>query len=110
MSGGHFDYAQYSTQEAFEGVWRDAEINDLFYDLFCAPLWRNRTGGLAEALDLYESGDIGEDAYREEVAKFKKKWFKQSRSKRLRGYVDEQCAQLHDRLITELNLEEGKDE
>lgn len=109
MSGGHFGYAQYGTREAFEGRFCDAELNDLFYDLFCAPLWGSRTGGLAEALDLWQAGDIGEDTYREEVAKFKKKWFKQSRSKRLRGYVDQRCKELHDQLVTELDLEQEEE-
>lgn len=106
MSGGHFDYAQYITREAFEGQFCDAEINDLFYDLFCAPLWGSRTGGLAEALDLWQAGDIGGDAYREEIMKFKRKWFEQSRLKHLKGYVDQHCEELHDQLITELNLEQ----
>lgn len=69
-------------------------------------MWGSRTGGLAEALDLWQAGDIGEDAYREGIMKFKRKWFEQSRLKRLKGYVDQRCEELHDQLITELNLEQ----
>lgn len=97
MSGGHFDYAQYSTRDAFEGQWDDAEIDGLFYDLFCAPLYGRREGGLATALDLYLSGDIGEEAYREYVRSFKEKWIGRTDEDRIEFYkqkLQERCDKL----------------
>lgn len=101
MSGGYFNYAEDRVAEEYDGQWEDPEINDLFRDLFVGPIGKNgyRTGGLATALDLYKSGDCGEEFYRKEVARFKKKWFKTPRSKRLETYVDHQCETLKQKLL-----------
>ena len=107
MSGGYFDYAQASVADEFDGQWHDAELDDLFHDLFVAPIGDgHRAGGLAEALDLWLSDDWSEADYRREVAKFKQKWFKASRSKRLEGYVDQRCDELKAELHAMLHDDE----
>lgn len=96
MSGGHFYTDPHTVADSYCGQWEDAEIDALFFDLFGAG-WDRYRGltqygkprkcefgrtwadpeyacGLAEALDLYLSGDITEEDYREQVARFKRKW------------------------------------
>ena len=58
----------------------DAEMNDLIKDL-CDLLY---------TLEWWQSGDTSEDRYREKLSRFKAKWFKGDRKKRLKGYIDEQ--------------------
>ena len=96
MSGGHFYTSPHEVADAYCGQWQDAEIDALFFDLFGAgwdryhgrtPFGKTRrcefgrtwadpeyACGLAETLDLYLSGDIEEDTYREQVSRFKTKW------------------------------------
>lgn len=88
MSGGHFDWLNSRIGEEMHGQWHDEEINELFDDLFNAPLWGHREGGLATALDFWLAGDIGEDDYREWVKKFKKKWFHRTPNNRVEFYQD----------------------
>lgn len=44
--------------------------------------------------EWYDSDDYGEDDYRKSVAKFKAKWFEQSREERLKNYIDEAVDEL----------------
>ena len=109
MSGGHFDYINDRISYEMQGVWRDEEINELFNDLFCAPLWGDRTGGLATALDFWLSGDVGEDKYREYVNKFKDKWFRRTPKNRVDFYTDklqEQCDRMKKELSGALVIED----
>lgn len=97
MSGGHFNYTNSSIAWEMEGQWHDEELNELFYDLFCAPLWGSRTGGLATALDFWLSSDVSEETYREYVAKFKEKWFRRTPKNRVEFYqnkLQEHCDKL----------------
>ena len=94
MSGGYFDYKNWEVAETFEDQFEDRELNDLFNDLFCAPISERRSGGVVGALDLYKSADWSRDDYLAVVRRFKKKWFKTSRDKRLQGYVEKACAEL----------------
>lgn len=111
MSGGHFSVSPSSVGDEYCGQWQDAELNELFFDLFGAGWygWRGtynvgrrracefgRTwhdpecaGGLAEALDLCMSGDIGEDEYRDQVTRFKAKWFRRTPRNRVEFYKRE---------------------
>ena len=101
MSGGHFNYANNTVQWEMEGKWHDEEINELFYDLFCADLWDGRNGGLATALDFWLSSDIGEESYREYVAAFKKKWFNRTQEDRVEFYknkLQEHCDKLKEEM------------
>lgn len=119
MSGGHFDYVQYSTAEKFWGEWEDEELNELFTDLFGSSwgitesefgrTWAYENGkgnGLAETLDLWKSGDIGEDEYREQVARFKKKWLRRSQEDVRDFYVEH--FEVKAREMTERFIEEMK--
>ena len=94
MSGGHFEYKNWEVAETFENQFEDREMNDLFNDLFVAPISELRSGGVVGALDLYKSADWSREDYREVVGRFKRKWFKTGRDERLRGYVDEACGNL----------------
>jgi hypothetical protein len=100
MSGGHFDYQQLTTAEHFSGVWEDEELNELFNDLF-GSAWGSPSSefgrtwaydgfgnGLAETLDLWKSCDIGEDEYREQVGRFKRKWLRRSKMDAYEFYVE----------------------
>lgn len=97
MSGGYFDYTNCRVGWEMEGKWRDEEINELFYDLFCADLWGDRSGGLAAALDFWLCSDVNEEKYREYVAKFKAKWFNRTPKNRVEFYqnkLQEHCDKL----------------
>lgn len=80
MSGGSYNYI-YSTlwNECGDSMY-DAELNDMISDL-CDVL---------HDLDWWQSGDIGEEQYRQTVSKFKKKWFEGDRQERLKSYIDSQ--------------------
>lgn len=80
MSGGSHNYIYSRLSQECEGEMHDVEMNDLIKDL-CEVL---------HDLEWWQSGDYSEDQYRETVSEFKKKWFKGSRSTRLKGYIDEQ--------------------
>lgn len=112
MSGGHFYVLPSQVGDEYCGQWQDAELDALLFDLFGAGWdgWRGPygigkprknefgriwhgdpeySGGLAETLDLYLSGDIDEDEYREQVARFKAKWFRRTPRNRIEFYRQE---------------------
>ena len=95
MSGGSHNYIGYRIEEQLVGQMEDAELDDLMKDIVT----------LAHDLEWMDSGDIGEDNYRETVKWFKEKWFANSREDRLKGYVDEKIEALR----RELNLLWGMD-
>lgn len=92
MSGGFFDINPKSISEEYKNEWGDRELNELFNDLFGNGYYNSNTqnkmefgrtwadeyntGGLAETLDLYKSGDISKEKYYEQVNRFKRKWLK----------------------------------
>ena len=41
-------------------------------------------------LEWWISGDTNEEAYRNSVNRFKKKWFNGNRKERLKGYIDKE--------------------
>lgn len=96
MSGGRFDYTNDRVAYEMGGQWRDPVINELFDDLFRSHNYGNRNGGLAQMLDFWLSGDIGEEDYREAVLKFKKKWFGTESIERdvIERYIDEKIEQI----------------
>lgn len=109
MSGGRFDYINNTVKYEMEGKWHDVEMNEMFYDLFCAPLWGSRDGGVATALDFWLSGDVDESTYREYVQKFKEKWFGRTPEKQLEAYQEELQRQC-DRLKKEMAGESCEEE
>jgi hypothetical protein len=127
MSGGYFNTLPKEVGEQYAGRWEDYELNALFFDLF-GPGWccettitgKKRkcefgrtwadpecTGGLAEALDLYLSGDIDEEDYREQVARFKKKWLdRKTPNNRVSFYLnefDKAASDIYERMRKELS-------
>lgn len=96
MSGGHFEYQDHYTAEMFEGQWQDEEINELFSDLFVSG-FGPRNGGLVKSLDFAICSDTSMESYREDVKKFKDKWFNRTREDSLKFYQDklqEHCDKL----------------
>lgn len=103
MSGGHFEC--YGMSDV-DGQWLDEELNELYFDLFggggsyhSRPFGKvhydreprrcefgPRGGGLFESLDFYLSGDTLADEYREEVRRFKDKWFRKTPRNRVKFY------------------------
>lgn len=82
MSGGSYNYI-YSTlwNECYENM-KDAEMDEMIHDL-C---------DLLHDLEWWQSGDIGEEAYRKTLQEFKTKWFGGKREERLREYIDYQLS------------------
>lgn len=77
----------------------DLEISDLVYDVFC----------LLHSADWYKSGDTSEETYRKDVEAFKKKWFKNKRSDRLKEYVDIAVNDMHEKLLCMIGEQETQD-
>lgn len=88
MSGGSYDYIYLKVSNECNGRMYDAEMNDLIVDL----------SDLLHDLEWWQSGDYSEDAYRKSLMKFKTKWFKTSRSKRLKSYIDKQVDDVRNQL------------
>lgn len=87
MSGGYFNYVNYSAANEIRGQFQDAELNDLFDDLFVNDKFSGSTGyGLIGALDYYLDGDISEETYRDCVTRFKSKWFHRTPKNRIEFY------------------------
>lgn len=87
MSGGSMDYIYGRVSDAAYYV-HDKEIKELLMDL----------SNLLHDLEWYESGDYGKDTYLRTLAEFKKKWFKDDRSKRLKSYIDESLKDVKEEL------------
>ena len=77
----------------------DIELSDLVYDVFC----------LFHSADWYKSGDNSEETYRKDVEAFKKKWFKNKRSDRLKEYVNAAVEELRDKLMFMIGEQEAKE-
>lgn len=90
MSGGSHNYICYRIEEELCGQMEDKELNDLIADIV----------QLAHDLEWYHSSDTSREDYVESVRAFKEKWFKQSRTQRLRNYVDKAVDELREELIT----------
>ena len=90
MSGGSYSYIYSRLEEECVGRMYDAEMNDLIKDL-C---------DLLHTLEWWQSGDTSEDRYRENLSRFKSKWFKGDRQERLKGYIDEQIGIVRSQLYS----------
>ena len=78
MSGGHFDYLCFRIEETYVGQMEDYELNEMMKDL-CKVL---------HDLEWWQSGDYGEESYRESVKKFKEKWLGKTEEERLAKAID----------------------
>lgn len=78
FSGGSYDYKYYVVDEYYNGRMFDAELNELIRDLI----------PILKSVEWWQSSDTSEEDYREDVAKFKKKWFETPRRNRLKEIID----------------------
>ena len=79
MSGGSHGYIYSAIQDELCGQMKDAELNDLMWDVT----------KLAHDLEWADSCDISKESYFKTVEEFKAKWFYTPREKRLKEYIDE---------------------
>lgn len=93
MSGGAFNYVS-SVLFEYEGHMEDPELEDLLKD-FCK---------LLHDLEWYKSGDTSREDYIETVTTFKKKWFIDNRTDRLKTYIDRSVEQLKNDLYKMVNI------
>lgn len=100
MSGGSHNYICYRIEEELCGQMEDKELNDLIADIV----------QLAHDLEWYHSSDTSREDYIKSVQAFKEKWFKQSRTQRLRNYVDKAVEELKEELITMIGETDGADD
>lgn len=92
MSGGHFDYAYAQIKSTYDGQMQDGELN-VFLSDFCVVLYE---------LEWWQSGDTGEEDYREAVKRFKEKWF----GKRYQQLLDRTVKKLEN-VIEEIRINIG---
>lgn len=85
MSGGSFNYLYSRMEQEYKGEMHDAELEELLND-FC---------NLLHDLEWWQSGDYGEDQYRESVDEFKQKWHK--------GSVDTNYEKAYKALVKRIN-------
>lgn len=88
MSGGSYNYIYDKLEEECNGRMHDAEMNDLIIDLV----------EVLHDLEWWQSGDTGEQRYRETLVRFKKKWLNGDRKVRLKTYIDKQIKMVRDEL------------
>lgn len=88
MSGGSYEYICYRLEEECKGRMYDAEMDDMIKDLV----------EVLHDLEWWQSGDSGENVYRDRLAAFKQKWFHGNRKERLKGYIDEQIGVVREEL------------
>lgn len=90
MSGGSYNYIYNALLSECEGRMYDAEMDDLIKDL----------AEVLHALEWWQSSDTSEDNYREELARFKNKWFECNRETRLKDYIDAELKKTRDKLYS----------
>lgn len=125
MSGGRFNYTNDSLCDDVTGcypdyglsdidvqhrsryarklnVLEDAQISELVYDVFC----------LLHSYDWYRSGDTGEETYLDDIAYFKKKWFKKPNISDIKKEIDEEIEGARESLYKQYRylLDEKKEE
>lgn len=86
MSGGSMGYLCWKVEENAVGQMRDAELDEMMADVAV----------LLHACEWWQSGDYGEEQYREKAKKFKEKWFGNfaNREARLERIIDQKIAEL----------------
>lgn len=121
MSGGHFNYEQrrlayemfswLSVDYGEEGFSQapkarkinpleDRQLSELCWDLLC----------VIHSYDWYICGDTGEEDYREDVKRFKKKWLKPSPEKLVKAEIEKAVEELRQELLTTLGgAEDGSE-
>lgn len=95
---GGKDHKRYSAIARQLNPCEDVEMSELVYDVFC----------LLHSFDWYASGDNMPETYQKDVEFFKQKWFKSTRSERLKGYVDSAVFDLYEKLMKMIADQEAK--
>lgn len=95
---GGKDHKRYSAIARQLNPCEDVEMSELVYDVFC----------LLHSFDWYASGDNMQETYQKDVEFFKQKWFKSTRSERLKGYVDSAVFDLYEKLMKMIADQEAK--
>ena len=70
----------------------DRQLSELVFDVLC----------LIYSADWYQSGDISEETYQEDVAYFKQKWVFQSTEKMTKAEIDKSVEALREELYQSL--------
>lgn len=90
MSGGSYSYMYSHVDDEYVGRMYDAELDELIKDL--VPVLK--------AVEWWQSCDTGEDTYRKEVRKFKKKWLSGDvRTERLNEIINGKVEELRKELL-----------
>ena len=90
MSGGSYNYRYCDVEEEYVGRMFDAELDELIKDL--VPVLK--------AVEWWQSCDTGEDSYRKEVRKFKKKWLSGDvRTENLGKIINDKVEELREELL-----------
>ena len=77
----------------------DKQISELVFDVLC----------LIYSADWYQSGDIGEDCYREDIKVFKEKWLKVKPDDSVKTEIDKSIQELKEELYVSFGVEDVED-
>lgn len=100
MSGGSYDYKFRELQDTYVGRMHDIELDSLMKDLI----------PLLKSLEWWQSGDIGQDDYREEVKNFKTKWLSRKSDERIRELINNALRDAREKLETALLFSPEKED
>ena len=89
MSGGSLDYVYSKLEMYATGKMHDPEMEELLKD-FVKVLYD---------LEWWLSDDIGEEAYRKTLKRFKKKWLRGNSVERLKPIIEERVAEVRKELL-----------
>lgn len=82
------NYISYQIGDKLCGKMQDDELNELAEDIKCLTYYMDeKTREIADKEEYFKA-----------VADFKKKWFGDNRSERLKKYIDESLCQMQDKL------------
>jgi len=96
MSGGSYNYIYSRVDEECAGRMFDREMNDMMKDI----------ARVLKDLEWWQSGDSGEERYRETVKAFKVKWFLTDPSNRRTEYINSAVEELRKELVAEFGESE----
>lgn len=88
MSGGAYDYKFEEIKDTYIGRMHDIELDKLMMDLVV----------LLKSLEWWQSGDTGQEIYREGVKSFKEKWLGVSQEERVTRLIEDALSEVKDKL------------
>lgn len=77
----------------------DRQISELVFDVLC----------LIYSADWYQSGDTGEDCYREDIKVFKEKWLNVKPDDSVKAEIDKSIQELKEELYVSFEVEDVED-